>query len=342
MAQLTGNKVKDTYGQLLKLQTSGVTTTRKTVESGIGESTALSVGSTSVGLSNPYASSVPSSNTLSTALFLDVDGQIKSRTLGTQAFESVAPITDYDTGWIDMEDFNGASGLKAVSGNPFAPKYRIVNRQVFFKGFFIIPLASIDGEATSPLVGVYSDIETTRSSTVGTLDTGVTVPGDGRLLFNKIFTNDSFQLDEAEFGSLFLPMFRYGVDASNQRKFMYNTFAALKFNADLSMEVQSMHYFEEMGQQPLVPIHQSATHEVINKFIGGSGYTFMNYDNQASYYTHFLNNTDKRVVSDSNIEIPYSFMGDGSDMSTWGGVIVPLEGISIFLSRNLSLSSIHP
>jgi hypothetical protein len=342
MAQLTGNKVKDTYGQILKVETSGITTTRKTVESGIGESTALSLGSTSVGLQNPYATSVPSSNTLSTALFLDVDGQIKTRTLGTQAFDSVAPVTDYDTGWIEMDSFDGITGLFRHDGNPNPPKYRIVNRQVFLKGFFILPVTSLYQDQNSPAVELYNDVETTQSSTLATLNTGVTPTQDGRIILNKIFTNDGFYLDEDEHGALFLPMFRYGIDPTSTRKFMYNTFAAFKFNADLTAEIQSMHYYEQAGQVNAIPIHQSATHEVLNKFIGGSGYTFMNYDSSGQYYTHFLNNTDKRSVADSNVEIPYTFLGDGEDMNTWGGVIVPLDGISFFLSRNLSLSQIHP
>lgn len=100
MATLSGNKIKDTYTSLLKLDSNGVTTTVKTVEDGSGSATALGVSTTEVQVDKLSFSSAPTTdgNEL-TALFVDGNNEVVKRELTTTAFATnVAPLQEVAVG----------------------------------------------------------------------------------------------------------------------------------------------------------------------------------------------------------------------------------------------------
>lgn len=89
MATLSGNKVKDTYESLLKLESNGVTTTLKTVEDGAGVDSALKLATDKVEVAALAFATAPStSSTELTGLFLDASNNVVSRELNANAFTS--------------------------------------------------------------------------------------------------------------------------------------------------------------------------------------------------------------------------------------------------------------
>lgn len=88
MATLTGNKVKDSYQSLLKLSTAGATSTIKTVEDGLGVSTALKVSTDTVEVNSLKISTTPtvSSSELTVLVYDDATDEVKTRELDVSAF----------------------------------------------------------------------------------------------------------------------------------------------------------------------------------------------------------------------------------------------------------------
>jgi hypothetical protein len=94
MATLTGNKVKDSYQSLLKLSTAGATSTIKTVEDGLGVSTALKVSTDTVEVKNLKISTTPtvSSSELTVLVYDDATDEVKTRDLDASAFTGATAV----------------------------------------------------------------------------------------------------------------------------------------------------------------------------------------------------------------------------------------------------------
>ena len=95
MATLTGNKVKDTYTSLLKLDTNGVTSSLKVVEDGAGTNSALKLSTDTVEVDGTlsFTATPTVDNSENTALFVDSNNNVVTRGLGTAAFSSSATQT---------------------------------------------------------------------------------------------------------------------------------------------------------------------------------------------------------------------------------------------------------
>jgi len=89
MATLSGNKIKDTFTTLLKLETSGLTSSEKIIEDGAGVDSALKLSTDFVVASKLKVTSPVASATEATALVID-GVEVKTRELGTNAFNSTA------------------------------------------------------------------------------------------------------------------------------------------------------------------------------------------------------------------------------------------------------------
>ena len=92
MATLSGNKVKDTYQSLLKLESNGLTSTLKTVEDGAGVDSALKLSTDTVEVDGTLSfTTAPTTDSAElTALLVDSNNNIVKRELDSSAFSSVA------------------------------------------------------------------------------------------------------------------------------------------------------------------------------------------------------------------------------------------------------------
>jgi hypothetical protein len=100
MATLLGNKIKDTYTSLLKLDSNGATTTIKAVEDGAGTDTALSLSTDTVQVDKLKFTAAPDTAAAElTALFIDGNNEVVKRELTTTAFATnVAPLQEVVVG----------------------------------------------------------------------------------------------------------------------------------------------------------------------------------------------------------------------------------------------------
>ena len=88
MATFTGNKVKDTYQSLLKLASGSLSSTLKNVEDGLGNVSALKVGTGAVEVKELLITDTPtvSSSENTVLVYDDTDKTVKVRELGNTAF----------------------------------------------------------------------------------------------------------------------------------------------------------------------------------------------------------------------------------------------------------------
>lgn len=95
MATLAGQKVKDAYPSLLKLESGTATSSTKVIEDGAGNDTALKLSTVAVEIDGTliFGTSPTTGSTETSALFLDASGNIVKRTLGSAAFTSGAAIS---------------------------------------------------------------------------------------------------------------------------------------------------------------------------------------------------------------------------------------------------------
>lgn len=92
MASLSGNKVKDTFGLLLKLATATASTTEQYVQDGEGNDTALKLSTDTVDIAGDFViSQAPAtSSTELTALLIGTSGLVVTRELDSTAFGSAS------------------------------------------------------------------------------------------------------------------------------------------------------------------------------------------------------------------------------------------------------------
>ena len=91
MATLSGNKVKDTFESLLKLESNGATTTLKAVEDGAGVDTALKLSTDTVEIDGTLSfTAAPTTDSSElTALLVDGNNNVVKRELDSTAFSSL-------------------------------------------------------------------------------------------------------------------------------------------------------------------------------------------------------------------------------------------------------------
>lgn len=92
MATLSGNKVKDTYTSLLKLESNGVTSSLKTVEDGSGVDSALKLSTDTVEVNGTLSfTTAPTTDSSElTALLVDGSNNVVKRELDSSAFTAGA------------------------------------------------------------------------------------------------------------------------------------------------------------------------------------------------------------------------------------------------------------
>lgn len=92
MSTLSGQKIKDKFGNLLHVE-GGVTSTTKNVEDGTGDASALKLSTTTVEVNGTlnFTSAPPTAGSEETALLIDSSDNVVKRELGTAAFLDEMP-----------------------------------------------------------------------------------------------------------------------------------------------------------------------------------------------------------------------------------------------------------
>lgn len=123
MASLSGNKIKDTYNLLLKLETSEVSASEQVVEDGAGNNTALKLSTDTVETTGELKiSGTPSTSTsLTKALMLDTSGVVVTRDLstnpiGTASLTATSPLSATGS-TIEIEDAGNLTQVTSPANN---------------------------------------------------------------------------------------------------------------------------------------------------------------------------------------------------------------------------------
>ncbi len=92
MATLSGNKVKDTYTSLLKLDSNGVTSSLKVVEDGAGTDSALKLSTDTVEVDGilSFTTAPTTDSSELTVLLVDASNNVVKRELDTSAFSAAS------------------------------------------------------------------------------------------------------------------------------------------------------------------------------------------------------------------------------------------------------------
>jgi hypothetical protein len=95
MGTLSGQRVKDAFGSLLKMESGTATSSTKIIEDGAGNDTALKLSTVKVEVNGTlgFTSAPSTGSTEVQALFLDASNNIVKRNLGTAAFTSGSSLT---------------------------------------------------------------------------------------------------------------------------------------------------------------------------------------------------------------------------------------------------------
>ena len=123
MATLTGSKPKDTYPSLLKLSSGQASTTIKNVEDGVGNATALSVGTTAVEVSSLLITNTPTISSTETTVLVydDTDNTVKVRELAVSSFGEVNTFSTIQVeGQSNVVADSPTDTLTLVAGNGIA------------------------------------------------------------------------------------------------------------------------------------------------------------------------------------------------------------------------------
>lgn len=95
MGSFASVRVKDGYPQILKTETGTLSSTRQTIEDGVGNDSALKIGTTSIEVNgDQYFTIAPTTdNAELTAILIDANNKLVKRELGSNAFSSSVTIT---------------------------------------------------------------------------------------------------------------------------------------------------------------------------------------------------------------------------------------------------------
>ena len=95
MGSFASVRIKDGYVQILKTETGTLSSTRQTIEDGVGNDSALKLGTTSIEVNgDQYFTTAPTTdNAELTAILIDANNKLVKRELGSNAFSSSVTIT---------------------------------------------------------------------------------------------------------------------------------------------------------------------------------------------------------------------------------------------------------
>ena len=341
MASFTGRKVKDSYGEALKVSTGSVDGTLKTVEDGLGNDSALEISNNSVkstgNLESDGSLNVSGETTLRTvnlsttdvkALVVDSNGLVLYRDLGTGAFEP-----QFDSGWRDLDTYGDGTlfGLPTYSDKPNYAQYRVVNRTVFFRGNIYIPLTDGAGGYVNPYSGTITSNESGISSSNGwTISAGNSIITPN-LTGNSTIAPDNNIVFKDRIGSRLI---RSGNSSDGLRLY---TLMSIFLNTDGTISLQSIKDVEEpsTGGISSSQIFQDQRRYLISKVEAGDyALDWQNYRTSSNGSNTFYN-----TWSHGTNTYPFAF--DGTNSSFLGGIDFNIDGIFYQISESTPISAIQ-
>ena len=344
MATLSGQKVKDKFGNLLQVDNGLTDASSRVVEDGNGVDSALKLGTGEVEVNGTLKfSSAPSEDTSELTQLM-----LNSSNVVVRQEKSANSIGDIDSGWKALPlntnnsgtftGINYSTSTSATNVNS-GLAFRIVGRQVFLKGQCYIPLDIGGGDrATTKAQNQASTATAVYTSS------GMVTGSARRLVFPTLFDNDSSAVASSGLQEQVLqrwtPFWRQ-VTVGGEF-FTYNTFATVAITTEGKLEVRPFPDYDNAIVDGTADTHQTYSWaELQMKKSVGSDELFQDYD---SYKNVRDSSSDQRTMTDTGKSIPFAFdgrVGTGNQLTQWGGLQFSLDGMSFLLGETVTATQIN-
>ena len=334
MSDLNSGSGSSLYQSILTIATNLISGSLKRVQDGGGNNTALQLSTAAVKADR---------------LEIDAVTQVSADPLNILSWDAgtkqvirtnSALFGGFDTGWENLTGYDGATqtyGLPTIANLPSTPQYRIVGRQVMFRGTLCIPLQNSGGD----LVVDYDNAYGSETTGIQTTQTGWTVENS-----SKRFRANSPRL---------LPTTTLVPDAAVRfenvianRQILSTSASGDPINLTASVDVE----FRTNGSISIISIkelefggdsfsaNQSKTN--LRRFLTSR----MNANDYALDFTSWRTATDGSsnvyaafTAADATLQVPMNVYAD--DIDYLGGFLIDLSQFSYMISANTSIAAIQ-
>ena len=346
MATLSGQKVKDKFGNLLQVD-EGLTSSNKAVEDGSGVDSALKLGTGEVEVNGTLKfSSAPSEDTSELTQLM-----LNSSNVVVRQEKSANSVGDIDSGWKALPlntnnsgTFTGINYATATSATNVNSglAFRIVGRQVFLKGQCYIPLDIGSGDrATTKAQNQASTATAVYTSS------GMVTGAARRLVFPTLFDNDSSAVASSGLQEQVLqrwtPFWRQ-ITVGGEF-FTYSTFATVVISTEGKLEVRPFPDYDNTTVDGTADTHQTYSWAELQMKLGiENNMHLAEYDSYQNGIDNSGSGDDKRAVTNTGQDSPFAFdgrVGTGNQLTQWGGLQFSLDGMSFLLGDTVTATQIN-
>ncbi len=347
MATLSGQKVKDKFGNLLQIDNGLTDASSRVVEDGSGVDSALKLGTGEVEVNGTLKfSSAPSEDTSELTQLM-----LNSSNVVVRQEKSANSIGDIDSGWKALPlntnnsgTFTGVNYATATSATNVNSglAFRIVGRQVFLKGQCYIPLDIGSGDrATTKAQNQASTATAVYTSS------GMVTGSARRLVFPTLFDNDSSAVASSGLQEQVLqrwtPFWRQ-ITVGGEF-FTYNTFATVAITTDGKLEVRPFPDYDNAIVDGTADTHQTYSWaELQMKLDTNDTMHLVDYDAYKNGRISSGAGADQRIVTNTGQDSPFAFdgrVGTGNQLTQWGGLQFSLDGMSFLLGDTVTATQIN-
>lgn len=257
---------------------------------------------------------------------------VKSKNLKTSDFNNNSNFEQYfDSGWNSLYTYSAenTNGFFPLTENLNPPMFRIINRVVYFKGDYIIPLEDPSGN----LVVNTSDYYQTFSSAVAFSNTGLTNNTNGSIKTPTLFSNSFlYPSNNCVYKNIFI----------NRKIKEANSTAALNLQSSIDVIFRKNGIMDLIsiydGEDPILPFSTGEKDFLIRNLITvvNAGEFNLNFSNYRTSMDN-VGNTNLNYTQGS-YEYPFSF--DGSRWDNLGGCKLKMDGMFYLIDENTTISQI--
>jgi len=228
-----------------------------------------------------------------------------------------------DSGWLPLPTWTGATGVQNILNIPEPPEFRVVGRQVFFKGWLVIPL----DDTLGGLVNDFTAIRSTNGNTPLTSGTGISIT-NLTVSMPPIFASANLYPDQTMRFNGLLGFRR----TTTSNTFDMTTVVDLEFDQAGDVFVHSIRDRETAGGSTL-------QYNQLRNIITVVAATDRALDWSTYRSSANSGGTLQNVVTAGTDTFPISF--DGTDAENFGGVYIPLDGLSYLVDPDDDVDTIH-
>lgn len=334
MADLNTGSGSNLYQSILTLATNLISASLKRIQDGSGNNTALQLSNAAVRADRLEIDAVTQVSA-DPLVILGWDAGTKEVIRANSSL-----FGGFDSGWVNLTGYNGTTqtyGLPTISNLPSTPQYRVVGRQVMFRGTLCIPLQ----DSGTDLVNDYNNAYGSETTSVQTSQTGWTLENS-----SKRFRVSSPRL---------LPSATLVPDASVRfenviaHRQIFSTAASgdpINLTASVDVEISTAGAIRIISIKELefggdgFSANQSKTN--LRRFLT----SHMNANDYALDFTSWRSSTDGSstvnaafVATDATLQVPMNVYAD--DIEYLGGFLIDLSQFSYMISENTSIASIQ-